>query len=164
MSHLHPTRNGVINEIFRLICFKDVFVEFSWPIRIEIACFSCVLVHKKFKNHLYGKSTRISGLQTGPCPGVLLTRFRHENSGPNQGITVHHLVKISAHAKIVTICTTEVVRQQESDPRAVLRAQLVGLPRSPVNCCPARRRRILDAELPALPASVMSPSRTLESS
>ena len=62
MSHLSHTKNKVKNGVFSLICLKDVFVEFSWPIRIEIACFSSVLVHKKFKNHLYGKSNRISGL------------------------------------------------------------------------------------------------------
>ena len=94
MSHLSPTKNKVKNEIFRLICSKDVFVEFSWPIRIEVACFSCVLVHKKFKNHLYGELNQISGFQTGLCPGVLLSRFRHENSGPNQGITVGRMFRI----------------------------------------------------------------------
>ena len=62
MPHLSHTKNKVENGISRLVCLKDVFVEFSWPIRIEIACFSSVLVHKKFKNHLYGKSNRISGL------------------------------------------------------------------------------------------------------
>ena len=93
MLHLPPTQNKMKNEIFRLICSKDVFVEFSWPIRIEVACFSCVLVHKKFENHLYEKSNRISGLQTGLCPGVLLSRFRHENSGPNQRITVRVIVR-----------------------------------------------------------------------
>ena len=62
MSHLSSTTNKVKNEVLRLSCSKDVLVEFSWPIRIEIACFSCVLVRKKFKSHLHGKSNRISGL------------------------------------------------------------------------------------------------------
>ena len=62
MSHLSHTKNEVKNGLFSLICLKDVFVAFSWPIRIEMACISSVLVHKKFKNHLYAKSNRISEL------------------------------------------------------------------------------------------------------
>ena len=30
MLHLPPTKNKMKNEIFRLICSKDDFVEFSW--------------------------------------------------------------------------------------------------------------------------------------
>ena len=81
MLHLFPTKNKVKNEVFRLIYSKDVFVEFSWPIRIEIAYFSCTLVHKKFKKSLIRKIKPNFGVVDRIVPRCALKSFSTRKLG-----------------------------------------------------------------------------------
>ena len=99
MLHLPPTKNKMKNEIFRLICSKDVFVEFSWSIRIEISCFSCVLVHKKFRNHLYENQTEFREslqAQHEPAQRAFDPTYALLLSLPHNLLTTCNIVKASS--------------------------------------------------------------------